>query len=144
MKFIAIDHPDASTLIEVEGEWIDVKGTMFKLRAPGDGNADFVRHMISNREKMRDGETAASYINRELPKLLRDSMVTNWKLKADGKELSFDHAEAIFNQHPKLAQDVYFAAMGLLADDNDELEADSERLGESPGGTPITETKQAA
>ena len=144
MKFIAIDHPDSSTLIEVEGEWVDVKGTEFKLRAPGDGNADFVRHMISNREKMRDGETAASYINRELPKLLIDSMVMDWKLKAGGESLPFDQAEEIFEQHPKLAQDVYFASMGLLAEDNDELEADSERLGELQGGMPTTETKRAA
>ena len=144
MKYIAIDHPDASTRTEVEGEWVDVKGTEFKLRAPGDGNADFVRHMVSNREKMRDGETAASYISRELPRLLVDSMVTNWKLQVDGGLIPFDQAEDIFNQHPKLAQDVYFAAMALLADDNDEMEADSEMLGESQGGTQTTETKQAA
>lgn len=144
MMYISIDHPDASSRTEVEGEWVDVKGTRFKLKAPGDGNAEFVLHMVANRAKMQDGESASSYISREMPKLLVDSLVTDWELKADGEPVPFDQAEAIFGQHPKLAQDVYFAAMELLSEDADALEADSEQLGESPGGGPITGTRPAA
>lgn len=138
--YIAIDHPDASTVEEVEGAWRDVKGTRFKLRAPGDGNADFVRHMVSNREKMQDGETASSYISREMPKLLVDSMVTDWELTADGHPVPFADAIDIFLQHPKLAQDVYFAAMELLTEDAEALEADTEMLSEKQSGGVTTET----
>lgn len=141
MSYISIDHPDASTVEEVDGEWVDVDGTRFKLRVPGEGNPYFTRYMVANRKGMDSEETATQYINRALPEILAESLVSDWELKSGEGILPIEQAAEVFAQHPKLAQKVYFAAMGLAVDDAEELEADSEMLSGKPSGGPTTEVK---
>lgn len=137
---IEIDNDLASKPIEVDGEWKDVGGTRFKLRAPSDGNGDFVRAMLEARSKRIEGQSDSEWMTLILPELLARGVVVGWELKSNGEIIQLDQMVEVFEQHNRLAEKIWVAAIELAAEDSEELEADLDLLGESQDSTPTTET----
>lgn len=119
-----------------DGVTVEVGGWSFRVRPLNDRNRQWINWQVRHPEHKQIAELLPV-----LPEMLVECCVIGWDraTDADGNEIPFEEAQAIFEAHPALALEVFQAAVNAGDRQAASAREATESLGKPADGRPGTQ-----